>query len=116
MFANKINFFLRSMGLNGAEIARRYRERRDADPDRRKQYLEGERARWQRDRQTGKKKSFSEISKHERREKRKRWREAKRQARAKARRNALLVSDTPPISPEAQHEPGPFRLESIVDI
>lgn len=42
------------MGLNGAEIARRYRERRDADPDRRKQYLEGERARWQRDRQTGK--------------------------------------------------------------
>ncbi|KAK2892479.1 hypothetical protein Q8A67_012467 [Cirrhinus molitorella] len=97
------------MGLNGAEIARRYRERRDADPDRRKQYLEGERARWQRDRQTGKKKSVSEISERERREKRKRWREAKRQARAKARRNALPVSDTPPISPEAQHEPGPSR-------
>ncbi|KAK1880016.1 CBL-interacting protein kinase 28 [Dissostichus eleginoides] len=34
------------MSSKGAEIARRYRERRDADPDRRRKYLEKERDKW----------------------------------------------------------------------
>lgn len=38
------------MSLSGAEIARRYRECRDADPERRRKYLEKEREKWKKDR------------------------------------------------------------------
>ncbi|CAL8268704.1 unnamed protein product [Boreogadus saida] len=38
------------MRSKGAEIARRYRERRDADPDRKRKYLEKERDKWKKDR------------------------------------------------------------------
>lgn len=34
------------MTSKGADIARRYWERRDADPERRREYLEKERDRW----------------------------------------------------------------------
>ncbi|KAL7880945.1 hypothetical protein SRHO_G00031990 [Serrasalmus rhombeus] len=63
------------MSQRGAEIAKRYRERRDADPDRRRQYLEKERARWKKDRDTRKKKGIDELSEREKRAKRKKWRE-----------------------------------------
>ncbi|KAJ3592953.1 hypothetical protein NHX12_005291 [Muraenolepis orangiensis] len=48
------------MSLSGAEIARRYRERCDADPERRRKYLETERAKWQKDREIGKKKAVKQ--------------------------------------------------------
>ena len=38
------------MRSKGAEIARRYRERCDADPDRKRKYLEKERDKWKKDR------------------------------------------------------------------
>ncbi|KAJ3612394.1 hypothetical protein NHX12_020670 [Muraenolepis orangiensis] len=103
------------MSSKGAEIARRYRERRDADPDRRTQYLEKERDKWTKDRETGKKKGISELSEREKRAKRKKWSEAKKQARARNRASALLQSETPPDSPavpetpENQPQPGPSR-------
>lgn len=102
------------MSSKGAEIARRYRERRDADPDRRRKYLEKERAKWKKDRETGKKKGVNELSEREKRAKRKKWREAKSRARAKNRASALLQSETPPNSPaetENQRRPGPSRLD-----
>lgn len=66
-------------------------------------------------RQTGKKKGINELSEREKRAKRKKWREAKRKARARA--SALLQLEIPPNSPnipeapENQPEPGPSRLE-----
>lgn len=101
------------MSQRGAEIAKRYRERRDADPDRRRQYLEKERARWKKDRDTGKKKGIDDLSEREKRAKRKKWREAKKAARAKSRASALLLSETPPSTPETEPEPGPSRLEVV---
>lgn len=105
------------MSSKGAEIARRYRERRDADPDRRRKYLEKERDKWKKDRETGKKKGVNELSEREKRAKRKKWREAKSQVRTRNRTSALLQSETPPNSPPAaetpenQPEPGPSRLD-----
>ena len=98
---------------SGAEIARRFREHRDADPDKRRIYLEKEKDKWNKERETGKKKGVSELSEREKRAKRKQWREAKSQARARHRSSALLQSETPPNSPAApenQPQPGPSRL------
>ncbi|XP_019752886.1 uncharacterized protein LOC109532431 [Hippocampus comes] len=101
----------KGMTSKGAEIARRYRERRDADPDRRRKYLEKERDKWKKQRETGKKKSVHELSELEKWAIRKKWREAKSQARARNRASALLQSETPPNSPatakfpENHHEP-----------
>ncbi|KAL0965587.1 hypothetical protein UPYG_G00283260 [Umbra pygmaea] len=85
------------MSPSGAEMARRYRERCDSDPDRRRKYLEKERDKWNKDRETGKKKGISELSEREKRAKRKKWKEAKRQARARAQSlyDKLKSQDTP---------------------
>ncbi|KAJ3586325.1 hypothetical protein NHX12_012725 [Muraenolepis orangiensis] len=85
------------MSLSGAETARRYRERCDADPERRRKYLDTERAKWQKDREIGKKKGVSELSEKEKRGKRDNWKEAKRQARANAMQGHCLDTsrDTP---------------------
>ena len=94
------------MRSKGAETARRYREHRDADPDRRRKYLEKERDKWKKDRETGKKNSVNELSEREKRAKRKKWREAKGQARARNRASAMLQSETPPKSSVNQGPPG----------
>ncbi|KAK1902462.1 Vezatin [Dissostichus eleginoides] len=104
------------MSSKGAEIARRYRERRDADPDRRRKYLEKERDKWKKDRETGTKKGVNELSERAKRAKRKKWREAKSQDRARDRASALLQSETPPDSPAApenQPEPGLSRQQRL---
>ncbi|XP_061598342.1 uncharacterized protein LOC133461445 [Cololabis saira] len=104
------------MSSKGAETARRYRERRNADQQRREQYLEKEREKWKRDRETGKKKGINEISEREKRAKRKKWREAKQKVRARNKGSALQQSETPPATPpssstENQPEPGPSRQQ-----
>lgn len=114
MSMKALNCFFQEMSLSGAEIAKRYRERRDADPDRRRKYLEKERDKWNKDKETGKKKGINELSEREKRAKRKKWKEAKMLARARVRASALLQSETPPNSPETpenEPEPGPSRLE-----
>ncbi|KAL7857250.1 hypothetical protein SRHO_G00161490 [Serrasalmus rhombeus] len=58
---------------------------------------------------TRKKKGIDELSEREKRAKRKKWREAKKAARAKSRAIVLLLSETPPSTPETQPEPGPSR-------
>ncbi|XP_077441214.1 uncharacterized protein LOC144063107 [Vanacampus margaritifer] len=110
----------KGMTSKGAEIARRYRERRDADPDRRKKYLEKERDKWKKQRETGKKKSVHELSEIEKWALRKKWREAKSQARARNRTSALLQSETPSNSlaavefPENHPAPGSI-IGSLAD-
>ncbi|XP_061636073.1 cilia- and flagella-associated protein 251-like isoform X1 [Phyllopteryx taeniolatus] len=107
----------KGMASKGAEIARRYRERRDADPDRRRRYLEKERNKWKKHRETGKKKSVHELSEIEKWALRKKWREAKSQARARNRASALLQSETPSnfpadaAFPPKPLEPGPSWLD-----
>lgn len=48
-FYNILNLF-QGMRSKEAEIARRYREHRDADPERRTKYLEKEMDKWKKDR------------------------------------------------------------------
>ena len=62
------------MPLSAAEKQRLYRQRRSADPERRAEYSEKERAKWRKDRDTGKKLSVSELNDRERRAKWWNWR------------------------------------------
>ncbi len=79
------------MPLSAAEKKRRYRQRRDADPERREAYLGKERAKWRKDRDTGKKRSVSELNDRERRAKRRNWRAAQVKSRtAKAASTAII--------------------------
>ena len=78
------------MSSKGAEIARRYRERCDADSDRIRNYLEKERDKWNEDRETEMKKGVSELSEREEGKKK----EMESQARAKNREGALRQSNT----------------------
>ena len=82
-----------SPALSPAESQRRYRERRDADLERRQLYLEKGREKWRRDREEGKRKGIDELSEREKRAMRKKWREVKRVNRARAR--ARRTQDTP---------------------
>ncbi|XP_057696123.1 uncharacterized protein LOC130918447 [Corythoichthys intestinalis] len=77
-----------------AEVSKRYRARRDADPDRRRRYLEKERDKWKQSRETGKRKSVHELSEMEKCALRKKWRESKSQSRARNRASTLLQSET----------------------
>lgn len=90
--------FIQDMPLSAAEVARRYRERRNANSERREEYLLKERERWKKDRETGKKKGISELTERQKRAKRKKWREAKRAARAKVR--TVVELQTPPPTEE----------------
>ncbi|XP_055020330.1 uncharacterized protein LOC129411969 [Boleophthalmus pectinirostris] len=76
------------MPTSGAERQRLYRARRDADPEKRAQYLERTRERWKKERELGKRKSIKEVSESERSLKRQQWRRA--QARRRARKKATL--------------------------
>ncbi|XP_056110188.1 zinc finger CCCH domain-containing protein 13-like [Rhinichthys klamathensis goyatoka] len=82
--------------ITPAEMQRRYREKRDADPERREMYLQKEREKWQRDRETGKKKRVADLSEHEKRAQRKKWRERKRET--KARKKARPAIPSPPAT------------------
>lgn len=57
---------------------------------------------------------INEVCEREKRAKRKKWREAKKAARAKVSRARESLS-TPPATPESQSEPepGPSRLEQV---
>ena len=80
--------------LTAAEKQRRYRAKRDSDPDRRAIYLDKERLAWQKKKATGDVKSIHELSERAKRAKRKQWRDAQRQHRSKA-----SCELTPPATP-----------------
>ncbi|KAK7156997.1 hypothetical protein R3I94_006909 [Phoxinus phoxinus] len=86
------------MPLSAAESARQYRKHRDANPEQREAYLKKERERWRKDRDTGKKKAINDLTEREKRSQRKKWKEAKKAARAKAR--TIVELQTPPPTPE----------------
>ncbi|XP_048117714.1 uncharacterized protein LOC125306410 isoform X2 [Alosa alosa] len=86
--------------LSAAEKQRRYRARRDTNPERRAKYLEYERRKWKRDRELGKKKLVHECNVSEQMAIRSRWKLAK--AKSRAAKDATAILSPPPVSPEYQ--------------
>lgn len=102
------------MPLSAAEKQRRYRARRDQDPERRAKYLSWEKEKWRKDKEQGKKKSIKECSEREKRCQRRKWRIAQAKSRAAKKAVEVVVSSlsTPPLSKTPnQQEAGPSRLE-----
>ena len=89
--------------MSAAEKQRRYRARRDADEQRRQQYLEKEKEKWRKDVETGKKKKQKDRSVRAQRAQRKRWKEAHK--RSNARKKVLEGLNTPPVSPDPPASP-----------
>ncbi|XP_055086002.1 uncharacterized protein LOC129457227 [Periophthalmus magnuspinnatus] len=92
------------MPITGAERQRLYRARRDADPEKRAQYLERARERWRKERELGKRKSIKEVSESEKNLKRLQWRRAQARRRA-AKKAALDASFSSICSRKAEEEP-----------
>ncbi|KAI4823751.1 hypothetical protein KUCAC02_012321 [Chaenocephalus aceratus] len=88
------------MGKPAAERQREYRARRNADPDRRENYLRSERKRWKMNTEEGKKKTISDLSDRAERQKRTMWRKAQRRHEE---REAFSNINTPPQRPNIQH-------------
>jgi len=80
-----------------AEIQREYRRRRDADPERRENYLRKERRKYREDLVTGKRKQITNMNEREARKERRAWRNRQKRSRQAARNRANLC--TPPASP-----------------
>lgn len=89
--------------LSNAEKQRLYRQRRDANPQRRENYLNSKKEKYKKDLRTGKRKLVKEMSDREARVERRLWRKRQAVSRKdrKAREQALNM--TPPSSPG--HEP-----------
>lgn len=89
------------MPLSAAEMQRRYRAKRDADPERRARYLQKEKEKWQRDKASGKKKGIANMTPREKRVQRKKWRERKREEKAKKNeRTEMMPTTTNQSQPE----------------
>ena len=78
-----------------AEIQREYRRRRDADPERRENYLRKERRKYREDLVTGKRKQITNMNEREARKERRAWRNRQKRSRQAARNRANLC--TPPV-------------------
>lgn len=95
--------FRYQMAKSNAERQREYRARRNADAQRREEYLRKERERWKRDTEAGKKKSIHDLSKSAQTHKWKEWRKAKERQKWKAEiDNSGPISLTPPHSPDSE--------------
>ncbi|KAK6178395.1 hypothetical protein SNE40_013190 [Patella caerulea] len=82
-FNSSFLFLSVMMPLSAAEKQRRYRQRRDADPERRARYLQNEKDKYIKDKETGKKKQVKDMSKREHRLKKKEWRQYKKDFKAR---------------------------------
>ena len=87
-----------------AEKQARYRAKRDADPTRRAEYLDGEKCSYRKKRETGKIKLASELTARQLRARRKQNKDNKRRQRAREKANQLNLSLLPP-SPESLISP-----------
>jgi len=67
------------MALSAGEKQRRYRQRRDADPQKRAAYLQKEKIKYAKDKEQGKIKVVANMTEREKRKVRKEWRTYKRQ-------------------------------------
>ena len=69
------------MTLSGAERQRKYRKKRDKDPNKRQAYLNDQKQRYEKDKTLGKTKCVKDMTELEKRSARKYWRTQKRKNR-----------------------------------
>lgn len=86
------------MALSAAEKQRRYRQRRDADSQRRTSYLQKEKEKYIKDKEQGKRKNVKDMTDREKRKARKEWRTYKRIQ--KLNQKLIETIETPPATPE----------------
>jgi hypothetical protein len=77
-------YFQQFMALSAAERARKYRENRDKNPERRKRYLKYQQEKYQNDLKTGARKVVQTMTPREHREMKKIWRKQKQHLRQQA--------------------------------
>lgn len=86
--------------LSNAEKQRLYRERRDADPVRRAEYLMKEKAAWHKNTSSGRVKKISNLSERDQRQKRRYWKERQKECRQKQKdEQERQQQETPPATP-----------------
>ena len=100
------------MALTAAEKQRRYRERRDADPERRERYLLKEKSAWANRKALGKWKSMSDLPDREKRYRKMKNRCAQRRFREC---QQCLTANTPPAtsSDPSQQESRPIHTKRV---
>ena len=86
------------MALSAAEKQRRYRAKRDADAQRRSEYLQKEKDKYKRDKDIGKKKLVKDMTCREHRSAKKKWRTYKQSV--KKMQKDLAKQLTPPQTPD----------------
>jgi len=97
------------MALSAAEKQRRYRERRDADLERRQKYLDKKKAKYRQDLAIGKRKNIAQMSERQERTMRRRWRQQKQDL--KERKQMLENLVTPPVSPSYPHRTWHIKVD-----
>ncbi|VDI79741.1 Hypothetical predicted protein [Mytilus galloprovincialis] len=95
------------MPLTNAEKQRRYREKRDSDPNRRAEFLARCKSKYQSDIGVGKRKRIIEMTPREQRKQRKEWRKIKSKQRKRKKSNHTIL--TPPSSPQPAPRTNPSR-------
>ncbi|KAG9266449.1 hypothetical protein AMEX_G19077 [Astyanax mexicanus] len=101
--------------LSAAEKQRRYRECRDADPQRRQEYLQKRKESYVRDIERGKRKRISELTERNKRVQRKEWRVRQQRCRARSRTGIdgqnSAEALTPPSTPNTPPRDRPGQLQ-----
>ena len=99
------------MALSAPEKQRRYREKRDSDPERRAKFLKQQKERYQSDKDLGQRKLVSDLTGREKRHQRRYWKGKQRLSRQKRKADSVALNMTPPLTPEIniQEQPGPSR-------
>jgi hypothetical protein len=90
------DFFQQTMALSAAERAKKYRQNRDMNPERREKYLEYQRQKYKKDLQTGAKKAAGDMTQREHRHMKKMWKKQKQDLRRRAKDARRNI--TPPES------------------
>ncbi|XP_062602126.1 GRB10-interacting GYF protein 2-like, partial [Saccostrea cucullata] len=101
------------MALTNAEKQRRYREKRDSDPQRRSEYLQKKRQKYIQDVAVGKRKHIEQLSSRDQRQLRRTWRKNQKvsRKRKKDKQNLLTPPDSPILLQPHQQCSGTKRRE-----
>lgn len=96
--------------LSAAEKQRLYRERRDADPERRAAYLKKQKQTYLKDIETQKRKRVNDLTEREKRQEQRKWRARQAKHREKVIAGRALLT-APPTPDNSNSEPRSSRSE-----
>lgn len=85
------------MGLSAAEKQRLYRQRRDADLERRQKYLQTKQEKYKKDKMQGKRKLVKDMTRREHKAQKKHWNKWQQDSRKK--QKIIQQQETPPCTP-----------------